>query len=60
MTNEEKIALLEGQLKALLEAYGILEEYTRELLGHSDAEDNETLLHVNAIVDVAMNVETDN
>jgi hypothetical protein len=58
MTHEEKIALLEGQLRSVLEAYETLEEYTCELLG-SDAEVNETITHCNAIVTIAMSVEND-
>ena len=56
MTQEEKIALLEQQLKSVLEAYEILEEYTSGLVG--DVENNETIKYANSIVQIAMNVES--
>ena len=45
---------LKSQLEAVLEAYSILEEYTCLLVG-SDCENNETITHTNAIVQIAMN-----
>lgn len=56
MTQEEKIALLEQQLKSVLEAYGILEEYVCQLV--DDVKDNETITYANSIVQIAMNVES--
>ena len=50
----EEIEKLKGQLKAVLEAYSILEEYSCLLVG-SDCETNETITHANSIVQIAMN-----
>ena len=50
----EEIEKLKGQLKAVLEAYSILEEYSCLLVG-SDCEINETITHANSIVQIAMN-----
>ena len=52
MTDKERIAQLEDQLKQVLEAYGILEEYACGLIG--DVEDNETITYTNSIVTIAM------
>jgi hypothetical protein len=45
---------LKSQLDAVLEAYGILEEYACLLVG-SDCENNETITYANSIVQIAMN-----
>lgn len=58
MTDQEKIAQLESALKDILEAYSIIEEYVCELVGHSEAEDNETITHANSIVQIALNSMT--
>ena len=59
MTNEEKIAKLESQLKAVLEAYSIIEEYACELVG-GDCEENETITEANSMVQIALNDELNN
>lgn len=53
MTDKERIAQLEDQLKQVLEAYGILEEYACGLIG-GDVEDNETITYTNSIVTIAI------
>ena len=55
MTDQEKIIQLENTLKDVLEAYTILEEYVCELVGHSDAVDNEIIIKANSIVQIALN-----
>ena len=59
MTNEEKIAKLESQLKVVLGAYSILEEYVCLLVG-GDCEENETLTKTNSMVQIALNDELNN
>ena len=59
MTNEEKIAKLESQLKAVLEAYSIIEEYVCLLVGNS-CDENETITYANSIVQIALNDELNN
>jgi hypothetical protein len=54
MTHQEKIAQLESALKDILGAYSLLEEYVCELVGHSEAVDNETITHTNSIVQIAL------
>jgi hypothetical protein len=58
MTPQEKIAKLEGQLLAVLQAYSILEEYTCMLV--DDTEENEVITKANSIVQIAMNDELNN
>jgi hypothetical protein len=50
MTNAEKIALLEQQLKSVREAYAILEEYVCELV--DDPQTNETITYCNSIIEL--------
>jgi hypothetical protein len=50
----EELEKLKSQLDAVLEAYGILEEYVCLLVG-SDCEDNEIITHANSIVQIAIN-----
>jgi hypothetical protein len=57
MKPEQKIQQLENQLKQVLEAYNILEEYTAELVGN--AEENETLTYTNSIVTIALHVNNE-
>ena len=59
MGNEQKIAKLQSQLTAILEAYNILEEYACELTGGDPAE-NEIITHANSIVQIALNDELNN
>lgn len=47
-TQKEEIAKLKRQLKKVLKAYSILEEYACELV--DDVEENETITHCNKIV----------
>ena len=54
MENIEKIAKLESQLNAVLDAYSILEEYVCLLVGNS-CDENETIIHTNSIVQIALN-----
>jgi hypothetical protein len=58
MTPQEKIAKLEGQLSAVLQAYSILEEYTCMLV--DDTEENKVITKANSIVQIAMNDELNN
>lgn len=58
MKAKEKIAKLESQLRQVLEAYEILEEYTCLIVGNS--EENETINYTNSIVQIAMNDELNN
>ena len=58
MKNTEKIAKLETQLRQVLEAYSLLEEYTTLLVGNS--EESETINYTNSIVQIAMNDELNN
>jgi hypothetical protein len=58
MTPQEKIAKLQGQLSAVLQAYSILEEYTCMLV--DDTEENEVITKANSIVQIAMNDELNN
>lgn len=51
---ENEIIKLKIQLKAVLEAYSILEEYSCLLVG-SDCEENETIRYANVIVQMALN-----
>lgn len=57
MTQEQKIQQLENQLKQVLEAYNILEEYASELV--DDAEDNETIAYANSIVTIALHIDNE-
>jgi hypothetical protein len=59
MKNEEQISKLKNQLKAVLEAYSILEEYACLLVGNS-CDENETITHANSIVQIALNDELNN
>lgn len=54
MNSNEKIAMLEEQVKSILEAYSVLEEYVSELVNDDD---NEIITHTNSIVRIAMNME---
>lgn len=63
MTNQEKILMrynvreiaeLKKQLRAVLSAYNILEEYCCLLVG-SDCDENETITEANKIVNEAFN-----
>lgn len=54
MTNQEKITQLENQLKEVLSAYNILEEYCCLLVG-SDCDENEIITEANKIVNEAFN-----
>jgi hypothetical protein len=58
MTDQEKIKHLHNVINDILQGYAILEEYTCELVGHSEAEDNETITHANSIVQIALNSMT--
>lgn len=55
ITDKEKIAQLENQLRQVVEAYDILEEYTSQLVG--SAEENETLTYTNSIVTTALHID---
>jgi len=57
MTPEQRIQQLENQLKQVLEAYNILEEYACELV--DDAEDNETIAYANSIVTIALHIDNE-
>jgi hypothetical protein len=59
MTNEEQISKLKNQLKTVLEAYSILEEYACLLIG-TGCDENETITHANSIVQIALNDELNN
>lgn len=59
MKNEEQISKLKNQLKVVLEAYSILEEYACLLVGNS-CDENETITHANSIVQIAFNDELNN
>ena len=52
MTNEEKIEKLESQLKAVLDAYYIIEEYACLLVGNS-CDENETITQANEMIEDA-------
>lgn len=52
MTNEEKIEKLESQLKAVLDAYYIIEEYVCLLVGNS-CDENETITKANEMIEDA-------
>tara|TARA_R110000868_G_scaffold187100_1_gene429613 strand:- start:245 stop:424 length:180 start_codon:yes stop_codon:yes gene_type:complete len=52
MTNEEKIEKLESQLKAVLDAYYIIEEYACMLVG-GDCEENQTITQANEMIEDA-------
>jgi predicted transcriptional regulator len=53
---QEQIVELQDQLKEVVEAYHILEEYVCEFVGSvgEDIEDNETLKYTNSIVQLAI------
>jgi hypothetical protein len=55
MTQTQQIAQLKNQLKQVLDAYNILEEYCCELV--DDVEENETLTYANSIVEIALNID---
>lgn len=55
MKQEQKIAQLESQLKQVLDAYNILEEYCCEFA--EDAEKNEIITYANSIVNNALNID---
>jgi hypothetical protein len=57
MTPEQRIQQLENQLKQVLEAYNILEEYVCELV--DDAKDNETIAYANSIVTIALHIDNE-
>ena len=54
MKNQEKIIQLENQLKEVLSAYNILEEYCCLLVG-SDCDENEIITEANKIVNNSLN-----
>lgn len=54
MNSNKKIAMLEEQVKSILEAYSILEEYASMLVNDCN---NETIIYANSIVQIAMNME---
>lgn len=54
MNNQDKITQLENQLKEVLSAYNILEEYCCLLVG-SDCDENETITKANEIVNNSLN-----
>ena len=54
-----KIAQLESQLKQVLKAYNMLEEYACQLTGGDPAE-NEIITDANSIVQLALNDELNN
>ena len=54
MNNQDKIKQLENQLKEVLSAYNILEEYCCLLVG-SDCDENETITKANEIVNNSLN-----
>tara|TARA_R110000868_G_scaffold398483_1_gene671670 strand:+ start:505 stop:681 length:177 start_codon:yes stop_codon:yes gene_type:complete len=54
MNNQDKITQLETQLRAVLSAYNILEEYCCLLVG-SDCDENETITEANEIVNKSLN-----
>jgi uncharacterized protein YpbB len=56
MTKDQKIAQLESQLKQVLEAYNILEEYACEISVES-IEDNETITYANSIITTALQID---
>jgi hypothetical protein len=55
MENTNKIIQLETQLRAVLSAYNILEEYCCLLVG-SYCDENETITEANKIVNEAFNL----
>lgn len=54
MKNQEKITQLQTQLRAVLSAYNILEEYCCLLVG-SDCDENEIITEANKILNEALN-----
>ena len=54
MNKQDKIIQLENQLKEVLSAYNILEEYCCLLVGN-DCDENETITEANKIVNEAFN-----
>ena len=52
LTDKQKISKLKSQLKDVMRAYSILEEYVCEVVG--DTEDNETIIFCNTLVDMTM------
>jgi hypothetical protein len=58
MTQEQKIQQLENQLKQVLEAYNILEEYACDLADEG-VEDNETIAYANSIVTIALHIDNE-
>ena len=58
MTNVQKIEQLENQLKQVLEAYNILEEYACEL-SDEDVDNNETISYANSIVTIALHIDNE-
>jgi hypothetical protein len=49
---QEQLTQLKDQLKQMVEAYNILDEYVSELV--VDEDDNETLKYTRSIVDIAL------
>ena len=58
MTQEQKIKQLESQLRQVLEAYNILEEYACEL-SDEDVYSNQTISHANSIVTIALHIDNE-
>lgn len=58
MTDQEKIKHLHNVINDILQAYSILENYTCDLIGHRDGEDNEIITHANSIVQIALDSMT--
>ena len=54
MNNQDKIKQLENQLKEVLSAYNILEEYCCLLVGN-DCDENETITEANKIINNSLN-----
>jgi hypothetical protein len=57
MTQEQRVKQLENQLEQVLDAYRILEEHVCEFIHEDDDEENETLLHAQSIVAIAMHID---
>lgn len=54
VTTNEEVRELKDQLREVVKAYELLEEYTCQLLGSGEASENETIIHCNSIVDMAL------
>ena len=54
VTTNQEVRELQDQLREVVKAYEILEEYTCLLLGSGEASENETISHCNSIVSIAL------